>query len=153
MATPQPIAGNQDFTNVANQAAYQDELNARELSSTNLVTSSATVQEGHILTQQNITPGVVVGGSPGLTGATMAAGSSDTAGRIIIAGQAIVGSSVTLKFTTPFPSGTRPSVVVSPVNAPAAVAHIVNAPDNTGFILSFQAVSGVGPEFNYIVIG
>ena len=148
MTTTQPIAGNQFFNEVFNQAAQLPILqvgedleigtataNFLEVVRTNVSlgltpsTDPSNIKNqldgfGHILLAQETAPTVALntgwigGGTVTLEGA-----STDTSGRFKVNAQFVPGPALpqmTLTFNRPFPDNTTPVVILTPLNASAA---------------------------------
>lgn len=172
MATPQPIAGNQNFTSVVDMAAQLPTLNVTDLTASdelvqnllvvngtveNLQVVNETVQEleikdGHLLTAQTTPPTVAVTGA--LTGGTVFVNSTDVAGQVNLTGTAGAGDTFVITYNSPYPSAVQ-TVTLTACDAAAATAltngvHVSTSA--TAATVTFVGASGANPCFNYFVI-
>ena len=148
MTTTQPIAGNQFFNEVFNQAAQLPILQVEDLeigtatanflevvrTNVNLGLTPSTDPSniknqldgfGHILLAQETAPTVALNTEWNLPNTVGLEGSStDTSGRVIITGsRQNPGAECTLTFNRPFPDNTTPVVILTPLDKNVAAVE------------------------------
>ena len=131
MAT-QPIAGNQFFTQVVDQASQLPSLDVAELQSgatsvNSLAVSSSSAatdldSNGHIMKSQKTAPTLALtSGWSSSDEISFAGPATDTSGiiRVTQTGFSTGNQVTTLTFNKPFPSGSSVQVMITPANAAA----------------------------------
>lgn len=113
------------------------------------------IRDGHIKSAQAVAPTVT---QTGLTSVALAAGSTDTKGRINGTGSVLVAGSgtFTLTYNISYNAGTIPAVIVTPANlATAVLNYSVTSSAPASFTISFTNNGGANqsnPSFYYMVI-
>ena len=145
------IAGNNTFTNVVTQAAYQGELNVGTLNAVAGVDAGAVSVGGGHLTTSGAAP--VAATTVGTV--TLAPGSNDTAGAFIVAGTLTTNAVLKLTFSKAFTKA--PTVVLTAGNVAAALCeHYVSTTPSenlVNFKATNAAASAANPVLNYLVVG
>ena len=176
--TTQPIAGNQFFTQVVDQASQLPSLNVAELQSgatsvNSLAVSSSSAatdldSNGHIIKSQKTAPVVSLtsGWAPDAT-VSFVGPATDTSGIIrVTRGTFAIADTqaTTLTFNKPFPSGSSVQVMITPASAAAGgvgtqsvIESFYCTGTETGFILRAKGspdsiAAGTILDFAYSVV-
>jgi hypothetical protein len=171
MTTTAPIAGNQYFSQVFDQAGHLNLLNVSNLMIGTATTNSlevvasnpdlglgqdpSTVRTlldgfGHILLSQKTEPTITLGGFNAGTSVELIS-ATDTAGEILITNATWpTPPSFELKFNRPYPLETRPAVILTPGSTGAA---FIQSSAKNGWFVENGPVANTGESFKVFFNG
>ena len=120
------------------------------------VTTSSSIDNGHILTKQTVAPTTSIVVANGITAVTLSPNSTDIAGTVTISGTPTASAEANIIFHSTYPTGTQPVVSLTGANLPGALAFVsgiysVGVPTHIRIIFHGN-VTSANPVFHYQVI-